>query len=364
VEKISRHINELLFDHDCVIVPSLGGFLASSESSHVVMPSHVIFPPYRRIAFNVYLKQNDGLLANHIVKTENIAYPEATRLIDIFTSECFENLDNGKRVNISEVGTLYFDKEKNLQFEAFKKFTHLKDSFGMEPVHFLPVVREAKSEIKKPAPEKILRPSIPQPIDVREKVIIARKGKRYLSAAIIGAALFWVGLNIYLVTPKKYESTSLSPFDSQNISLSKFDSIRNLPPEKHLNQPETSETISNAVSIPAETTAALEVNKPEEVSKTIPEVVTPPVNETEDQKIVSPDQVIKKHYLVAGVFKISENAHTELSNLQRLGFSEAQIIEANGMHYVVYSGFTRFSKAVAFVDSLREKNLEGWVWKH
>ena len=72
MEKISKHINELLFDHDCVIVPSLGGFLASNESSHVVLPNHIIFPPYRRIAFNVYLKQNDGLLANHLVKKENI----------------------------------------------------------------------------------------------------------------------------------------------------------------------------------------------------------------------------------------------------------------------------------------------------
>src|SRR5205085_10633746 len=215
MEKISRHINELLFDHDCVIVPSLGGFLASNESAHVAMPGNVIFPRYRRIAFNVYLKQNDGLLANHIVKTENIAYPEATRLIETFTVQCFENLDNGKKVNIAEVGLLYFDKEKNLQFEAFKKFTHLKDSFGMEPVHFLPVVREVKTESKKPIPEKVLRPSIPQPIDVREKVIVAKKGKRYIGVAIIGAALFWVGLNIYLVTPKKYESTSLSPFDSQ-----------------------------------------------------------------------------------------------------------------------------------------------------
>jgi len=367
VEKIGKHISELLFDHDCVIVPSLGGFLASNQSSRVLLPNHIIFPPYRRIAFNVYLKQNDGLLANHLVKTENIPYSEATQLIDSFTTECFENLDNGKKVNITEVGTLYFDKERNIQFEAFRKFNHLKESFGMEPVHFLPVSRDQKQESKRLPAEKTIRASLPSPVDVRNKVVSANKNKRYLGVAIIGAALVWVALNIYLVAPKKYESTSLSPFDSQSTAITKTDSIRNIPAEVQKTDSEIAIENTITTTAPSETTASVE-EKTETIAPAIiappnTTVVTFPPATTPGEEIETSGRT-KKHYLVAGVFKIKENADGMLLRLRQSGFSNARIVEANDRHYVSYSSFSKVTDAVSLADSLRGKNLEGWVWYH
>ena len=165
MEEIGKHISELLFDHDCVIIPSLGGFLASNQPSRILLPNHIIFPPYRRIAFNVYLKQNDGLLANYLAKSESIPYTEATQKIESFTNSCFEILENGKKVNITDVGTLFYDKEKNIQFEVFRNINYLKESFGMESVHFLPIDRNEKVEKKKLPIEKTLRPSIPVVIE-------------------------------------------------------------------------------------------------------------------------------------------------------------------------------------------------------
>ncbi len=364
MEKIGRHISELLFDHDCVIVPSLGGFLASNESSRIQLPNHIIFPPYRRIAFNVYLKQNDGLLANHLVNSENIPYSEATRLIENFTTECFENLDNGKRVNIIEVGALFYDKEKNIQFEASRKFNHLKESFGMEPVHFLPIEREEKKETKKFTPDKTIRPSLPPVIDRNEKTVSAKKNKRYLGAAIVGAALVWVGLNLYFVAPKKYESTSLNPFDSQTTVISKSDSIRNIPADVQNNDSEITVENTGSTEGIAETTATIaENNSPVTAVEIVPEttVIKPPPATVEEN--VSAVKT-KKHFLIAGVFKIKENADGLLLNLQRAGFSNARIIEANDCHYVSYNDFTNVSDAVSLADSLRGKNLEGWVWYH
>jgi hypothetical protein len=37
---------------------------------------------------------------------------------------------------------------------------------------------------------------------------------------------------------------------------------------------------------------------------------------------------------------------------------------ANERHYVSYSSFSKVSGAVSLADSLRAKNLEGWVWYH
>ena len=367
MEKIGKHISELLFDHDCVIVPSLGGFLASNQPSRVLIPNHVIYPPYRRIAFNVYLKQNDGLLANHLAESENLPYTEAAQLIDSYANDCFDALEDGKKINIEEVGTLYFDKEKNIQFDAFRNFNHLKDSFGMESVNFIPVSREEKSEKKKLPPEKIIRASVPPPQPDFQKTK-SGKGKRYLAFTIIASAIIWFGANFYFAGPKNYESTSLNPFDSQTTVLNETDSQINIPSDVLVNN---SDSEIN-VSVPVETITSDEEKLITENKNIIEEAVVVHEKKIDADKIIPSERKeeniitvrTNKNYLIAGVFKIKENAQSMVLQLRQQGFSNAQIIEANNCSYVSYDGFDRINKALTLADSLRNKNLEGWIWKH
>ncbi len=368
MEEIGKRISELLFEHDCVIVPSLGGFLASNQPSRIVLPNQVIFPPYRRIAFNVYLKQNDGLLATHVAESGNIPYPEASQLIDSFTAGCFEALDSGRKVNIAEVGTLFYDREKNIQFEAARNFNHLKESFGMEALHFLPLQQEEKVEPKKIASEKILRPSIPA-IEKREKISFS-KGKKYIGVAAIVVGLVWFSLNLYLIAPKHYESTSLNPFDSQSISLSITDSMRNIP---STDQKETETETQLPAVASSDTLASVETNRSDENISSIEKatqienkkIEVPPVTQTES--IESNEVITKsenKHYIIAGVFKIKENAQSLVLQLQQQGFTNARIIEANKCSYVSYESYTFQDQAISKADSLHKNNFDGWVWKH
>ena len=375
MEEIGKHISELLFDHDCVIVPTLGGFLASNQSARVLVPNQIIFPPYRRIAFNVYLKQNDGLLANHMVKSENIPYSEATQRIKSFTTSCFDSLDNGKKINIAEVGSLVYDKEKNIQFEAFRNINHLKDSFGMEPVHFLPINRDESIEKKKLPIEKAMRPSIPSENKKETKINWSTR-KKVIGAAVIVSGLVWFSLNLYMVAPKHYESTSLNPFDSQNIVINKTDSLRNIPSENSvITTTENVETLKVA-SVPVEEITASANNNSEinnaKINETNLSNVTSKGNSTEVKNSLpavqkEPDispYTGSKNYLIAGVFKIKENAQSMHLHLQQLGFSNARIIEANNRSYVSYEEFIRPNDALVLADSLHRKNLEGWIWKH
>ena len=371
MEKIGKHISELLFDHDCVIIPSLGGFLASNQPAHILLPNHILSPPYRRIAFNVYLKQNDGLLANHLVESENINYSEATKIIDSFTIECLDTLDNGRKINIDEVGTLYYDKEKNIQFEADRNFNHLLESFGMGPVHFLPIKRSETVEIKKVPQKKTIRESVPQAKEIYNKKTSSGKSKKVLGIAVVASALILVGLNLYVIAPKKYESTSLNPFDSQNIVISKTDSIRNIPSETTNNNLSSANDTQNGSILP-ESTVSVEENNSGENSI---EIEKNDLVEAKKDKLKTSTQIIpveektgsvasSKHYLIAGVFKIKENAQSMLLHLQQLGFANAQLIEANECNYVSYEGFDNHIDALTLADSLQRRNLEGWIWKH
>ena len=59
---LARHIELLLLEHDCVIVPGLGGFIANhTEARYTGDEEHLFLPPYRTIGFNQQLQVNDGL---------------------------------------------------------------------------------------------------------------------------------------------------------------------------------------------------------------------------------------------------------------------------------------------------------------
>jgi hypothetical protein len=365
VEDINRHISELLFDHDCVIVPSLGGFLASNQPARILTPKHIIFPPFRHIAFNIFLKHNDGLLANRLVEVKNINYNEALQLIENYTTFCFETLEKGKKFILTEIGTLYYDKERNLQFEPFRNYNHLKESFGMSSINFLPIQRGEQTEKNNAIVEKVLRPSVPpSKSQIRQTVI---RNKAYIGAVLVGAAMCWFAINLYMVGPKNYESTSLNPFDTQETNISKKDSLDISTSEKNLGS-----------NIPLDTNVARIIPIDSSSLAGIPEVEKKDVNAGPEKSQVNIEPVIKEAsihqpvttslyrnlYVIAGVFKIKENADKMLNSLKQQGFVNAQIIETDNRHYVTFENATTKEGALAMIDTLHKKNLDSWIWKH
>ena len=59
MQKIDKHINELLYNHDCVIVPEFGGFVTNYASAKIHPVQHTFTPPSKNIVFNKNLKNND-----------------------------------------------------------------------------------------------------------------------------------------------------------------------------------------------------------------------------------------------------------------------------------------------------------------
>lgn len=337
---LDAHISELLFDHDCVIVPSLGGFLASPEGARIQAAQQSIYPPSRKIAFNIYLKQNDGLLANHLVEYEQISYSEALARIDLYVKTCFSNLEDGKKVIVERVGILSYDRERNIQFEPFRQVNYLKDSFGMSAVHFAPIDRsESVPKTTKPTGE--IRPSVR-----KEKVIrpaTRRKAQRGLGLLAIAGALAWFSFNIYLVAPQRTSiTTSLNPFVKETTFKALPDSM--LHPR----------TLSVVPPAPEKTRVETVY-----VASTSPVLQSPVATPDVNRLPVSPAD---RYFVVAGVFRIPENAQEFVSSLQRKGFSDAHIEDNGKLFYVCYKGFSSRTEASALMDSLSDQHLSGWVW--
>ena len=69
---VPHYISELLFLHECVIIPEFGGFVGSRKSAELNKFTGTLSPPSKQILFNPNLKSNDGLLVAHIANKEEI----------------------------------------------------------------------------------------------------------------------------------------------------------------------------------------------------------------------------------------------------------------------------------------------------
>ena len=62
MNRLGKHIEALLLENDCVIIPDFGGFITYYTPASYVEDEHTFSPPVRSIGFNPQLKLNDGLL--------------------------------------------------------------------------------------------------------------------------------------------------------------------------------------------------------------------------------------------------------------------------------------------------------------
>jgi hypothetical protein len=143
---ISPYISSLLLEHDCVIVPGLGGFVCNYRSSDIHPIRHTISPPSKAISFNKNLKQNDGLLIQHIAENSGIASSAATAMVSDWVNTATGLLKNKEQVVISKVGVLAADIEANIQFFPNEEVNYLKSSFGLRTITVPPVMRGKEIE--------------------------------------------------------------------------------------------------------------------------------------------------------------------------------------------------------------------------
>ena len=126
---ISKHINELLYNHNCVIVPGFGAFLTKNIAAS--RNNDVFSPPKKTIAFNSMLKENDGLLANKISATDGISYKAALKKIKKDIKTLASSLNVGE-VEIDNIGILRLNDEKKIQFQPNQNVNFDSRSYGLE----------------------------------------------------------------------------------------------------------------------------------------------------------------------------------------------------------------------------------------
>ncbi|MGQ1911386.1 SPOR domain-containing protein [Marinifilum sp. RC60d5] len=182
--EVSKYIEDLLFVHDCVILPGFGGFVANYKSAKFDDNQQLVLPPSKDIGFNRNLIQNDGLLINHLADSENLNYTEAEKSILFFVEDIKVKIQRGEKVELNNIGVFFNDRRHNLQFEPSNNMNYLVDAFGLEQLSF--------TELSKPVEERIHNIGANS---VKVKSFFTRKRIWYTAAAACISVVIFLPLN-------------------------------------------------------------------------------------------------------------------------------------------------------------------------
>lgn len=114
--ELEKHIEILLLNNDCVIVPGLGGFTASHIPARYDDNDCHFIPPSRTLGFNSKLNINDSLLVQSYSESYDISFPEAFTRVENETNELKQHIYNEGSYELTDIGTLYTNDEGNIGF--------------------------------------------------------------------------------------------------------------------------------------------------------------------------------------------------------------------------------------------------------
>lgn len=305
--KTEHYISQLLYRYQCVTVPGFGAFLTEIQSAQHFESANTFFPPKKLISFNSHLKNNDGLLANHIAQSQKISYESAVDFIANDVLVWRNLLEFEGQLVLTTIGQFRMNSESNLVFVPSEETNYLKESFGLTSF----VSPTVKREVYKKQVEAI---EAQAPIQFTPE---KRQGRSYLKyAAVVSGLLLIAGtVGFKMYNDQVLEHTML---------------------------------VENQVQLELET-------KIQEATFFI---------ESPLPSVVLPVKEIKLGYhIVAGVFRSEDNATTAMEELKALGYDARRIPPTrHNLFPVVYGSYATQAEASEAIKSIKEtRDKHAWI---
>jgi nucleoid DNA-binding protein/cell division septation protein DedD len=329
---VTAFIRELLFGHDCVVVPGFGGFVCNYLPARIEKNTGTFYPPVKQISFNRNLNHNDGLLVGRISLSAKINYGDARHMVEEFVSESKRKLEKGERLVFDNIGTFVNNHEGNIQFEPDKSVNYHLDSYGLEPFQCFPLegydlrkrisLHVDKDPVKQAALRKIL----------------------WRAAAVVPflALIVVVSLKTQLFTGK-VETSNMNP-----LVTAEFENNKKAVDEGTLAE---SPAIKTESPVTKEESAVIKEKSPEIMKPvaTVTETIVPATTET------------SMYVVITGSFKSKENADSQVDMLKEEGFSPEIVSTDNGFYRVCAISCNDMKTAVSKKDSIVKKFPGTWV---
>ncbi len=105
VNRTIRHIQYLLSQHDCVIIPGFGAMLARTIAAHNDGNGRLL-PPSRSYSFNPLLKDDDGMLVHSVARQTGLTFEQARAEVEKDIARMRSLLSQQGQLPIGRIGVL------------------------------------------------------------------------------------------------------------------------------------------------------------------------------------------------------------------------------------------------------------------
>jgi hypothetical protein len=346
---ITRYIQELLYRHDCVILPGFGGLILHYSNGNFDGIKKELNPPGRSVTFNGLLTDDDGLLTSAITKGESISYEEGKKHVSQFMDNMKQEIRRTGQAKLENIGTFSASNENKWIFKPDPDSNFLESSFGLNVIYASPIV-----------PEQIKRPlrTTRKPAD----------RKPHVERATVPAPVKWtvlasIPIILFLLWGILFPASFQQKYTSYSGFLTDWFHQQTLQPANPL------ETMSHQDNSIPEITPVTADKPAEGDTEPVPEsdheaVAAVNPQEISDQQVPAPPKVM--YHVIGGVFRQEENAYRYIEALSDLGY-DAKMAGTNrkGFFRVSYDRFMTWSQALSFLNEIKEnENPSAWILKY
>lgn len=316
-----------------MIIPGLGGFLATYHPAKIHPVHHRFTPPFREVVFNRSLRQNDGLLALEYRLEAGCEHSEAMRWAEQIGDQLNKQLLAGSPIEFLGVGTLALNDEGKIEFKSSETNALWVEGYGLKAFTARPFLRD--KETLKQEHEFHFAP--------KEKSKSTSSITRWTSWAAAIALVITVGI----WTVRFLREPNVTEANIGSIS----DSIANLntPITGDINNPQP-------VNIDSfETTKNVEEQSPDPAPEQVSETVVETFQFAEE----------KGYQIIIGSLGTLEEAKTQAARLEKAHSLSIQILPKNetGRYRLTLGSYENKADAVVELDKYKPTIFpDAWVF--
>ena len=365
--ELAQHIETLLLENDCVIVPGFGGFVAHYSPATRVKEENIFLPPTRTIGFNPQLKLNDGVLVQSYMSAYDTSFADASRIVEKEVNEFIGLLHEEGKAHLDNIGEIHYNIYGNYEFVPYDYKITTPSLYGLDSfeMHELSVLQQK---------EKVWIPAHPEKEKKTFEISINRAYLRNAAAMIAAIVLFFAfSTPVENTDVQKNNYAQLLPselfeqIEKQSVVVTpvyvKSDAMQQA---KKLSA--TASTSSSTKTSSTKKNTADKTSKPIAVRevKVAKQETAATTSATAPAAVKSPESANHPfHIIVAGGTKSYSSAQKKeaiVTQLKSKGFANAKALNMDGKVRVSINSFDNRNEATKQLLELRKNETYKNAW--
>ena len=356
MNELSKHIEALLLENDCVVVPGMGGFVAHHVPAQLNDEGSLFLPPSRVVGFNQQLTMNDGLLTQSYASAHSTSFATAALILRRDVDDLTRRLRREGRVELDNIGQLRCSVDDAFSFTPYNNLIATPSLYGLGSFEMPQLSSHMTPTEKKTIPIETAD-SKPQTADndahddrseeTEKKIIRFNPWILPRIAVVVAAVVVFFALSTPVGSPDPSEA------DKAGLaSIVELAEINNQPSDR-----------AEAVETPVAQTQDPEPQEPRQEPQPAPSapakvseqvaVAPGPQAAAPVTKEATPTTARKRYHIIVASVGTEADAQAMAKQLQSKGYAEASAVIGDGRNRVAIASYATEAEAHQSLSQIR-----------